>query len=78
MQYLFLILFSISSLSSPEKHNSISAVVQTGYAIGYGFNKAEAFGDAIKNTPSGVISYPAQFIKIGLNKYKCIIKWEKK
>ena len=69
MNYLLLILLSISSLSSPEKHNSISAVVQTGYAVGYGFNKAEAYGDAIRNTPSGVISYPAQFIKIGLNKY---------
>ena len=78
MNYLFLILLSISSLSSPEKHNSISAVMQTGYAVGYGFNKAEAYGDAIRNTPSGVISYPAQFIKIGPNKYKCIIKWEKK
>jgi hypothetical protein len=78
MQYLFLILFSISSLSSPEKHISISAVKQTGYAVGYGFNRAEAYGDAVKNTPSGVISYPAQFTKIGLNKYKCIIRWEKK
>ena len=71
-------LLSISSLSSPEKHNTISAVVQTGYAVGYGFNKAEAYGNAIQNTPSNVISYPAQFIKIGLNKYKCIIRWEKK
>jgi len=78
MNYLILILLSISSLSSPEKHNSISAVVQTGYAIGYGFNKAEAYGDAIRNTPSGVTRYPAQFIKIGPNKYKCIIRWEKK
>ena len=78
MQYLFLILFSISSLSSPEKHNSISAVVQVGYAVGYGFNKAEAFGKAIQSITSGAVSYPAQFIKIGLNKYKCIIKWEKK
>ena len=78
MNYLPLILLSISSLSSPEKHNTISAVVQTGYAVGYGFNKAEAYGNAIQNTPSNVISYPAQFIKIGLNKYKCIIRWEKK
>ena len=69
---------SISSLSSPEKHNSISAVVQAGYAVGYGFNKAEAYGKAVRNTPTGVISYPAQFIKIGPNKYKCIIRWEKK
>ena len=78
MNYLLLILLSISSLSSPEKHNSISAVEQAGYAVGYGFNKAEAYGNAIQNTPSNVISYPAQFIKIGLNKYKCIIRWEKK
>ena len=78
MNYLLLILLSLSSLSSPEKHNSISAVVQAGYAVGYGFNKAEAYGNAIQNTPSNVISYPAQFIKIGLNKYKCIIRWEKK
>ena len=77
MQYLFLILLSISSLSSPEKHNSISAVVQTGYAVGYGFNKAEAFGDAVANLPKGVTSYPAKFFKIGLNNYKCIIRWEK-
>ena len=77
MNYLFLILFSISSLSSPEKHISISIARQTGYAVGYGFNKAEAYGDAVSNTPSGVTSYPAQFIKVGPNKYKCIIKWEK-
>jgi len=77
MNYLLLILLSISSLSSPEKNNLVSIARQTGYAVGYGFNKAEAFGDAVKNTPSGVTSYPAQFIKIGLNKYKCIIKWEK-
>jgi|TARA_R100000234_G_scaffold68236_1_gene41749 hypothetical protein len=78
MNYLLLILLSISSLSSPEKNNLVSITRQTGYAVGYGFNKAEAYGDAIRNTPSGVISYPAQFIKIGPNKYKCIIKWEKK
>ena len=78
MHYLILILLSISSLSSAEQNNLVSIARQTGYAVGYGFNKAEAYGDAIRNTPSGVISYPAQFIKIGLNKYKCIIKWEKK
>ena len=78
MNYLLLILLSISSLSSPEKNNLVSIARQTGYAVGYGFNKAEAYGDAIRNTPSGVTRYPAQFIKIGLNKYKCIIKWEKK
>ena len=77
MNYLLLILLSISSLSSPEKHISISAVVQTGYAVGYGFNKAEAFGDAVANLPKGVTSYPAKFFKIGLNNYKCIIRWEK-
>ena len=78
MHYLILILLSISSLSSAEQNNLVSIARQTGYALGYGFNKAEAYGDAIRNTPSGVISYPAQFIKIGLNKYKCIIRWEKK
>ena len=78
MHYLILILLSISSLSSAEQNNLVSIARQTGYAVGYGFNKAEAYGDAIRNTPSGVISYPAQFIKIGLNKYKCIIRWEKK
>lgn len=77
MNYLLLILLSISSLSSPEKHNTIS-VIQAGYAVGYGFNKAEAYGKAVRNKPAGVISYPAQFIKIGPNKYKCIIRWEKK
>ena len=77
MQYLFLILFSISSLSSPEKHNNISVVRQSGYSVGYGFNKAEAYGDAVANLPKGVTSYPAKFFKIGLNNYKCIIRWEK-
>ena len=77
MHYLFLILISISPLSSPEKHNNISVVRQTGYSSGYGFNKAEAYGDAVSNLPKGVTSYPAKFIKIGLNKYQCIIKWEK-
>ena len=77
MQYLFLILFSISSLSSPEKHNNISVVRQSGYSVGYGFNKAAAYGDAVANLPKGVTSYPAKFIKIGLNNYKCIIRWEK-
>ena len=78
MHYLILILLSISSLSSAEQNNLVSIARQTGYALGYGFNKAEAYGKAVRNTPTGVISYPAQFIKIGPNKYKCIIKLEKK
>jgi len=77
MQYLFLILFSISSLSSPEKNNLVSIARQTGYSVGYGVNKAQAYGEAVQALPSGVTNWPAQFIKIGLNKYKCIIKWEK-
>ena len=78
MHYLILILLSISSLSSAEQNNLVSIARQTGYALGYGFNKAEAYGKAVRNTPTGVISYPAHFIKIVPNKYKCIIRWEKK
>ena len=78
MHYLFLILISISPLSIPEKNNLVSVVRTSGYSVGYGFNKAEAYGDAVANLPKGTTRYPAQFIKIGLNKYKCIIRWEKK
>ena len=67
----------MAPVASPEKHNNILAVRQTGYSVGYGFNKAAAYGDAVANLPKGVISYPAKFIKIGLNNYKCIIRWEK-
>ena len=67
----------MTPVSSPEKHDNIPAVRQSGYSVGYGFNKAEAYGDAVANLPKGTTRYPAQFIKIGLNKYKCIIRWEK-
>ena len=52
-------------------------LLQIGYAIGYGFNKAEAFGQAVRNAPKGSTKYPAEYIKIAPNKYKCIIKWQK-
>tara|TARA_Y100001938_G_C7732808_1_gene255512 strand:- start:153 stop:341 length:189 start_codon:yes stop_codon:yes gene_type:complete len=52
-------------------------LLQVGYAIGYGFNKAEAFGEAIRNAPKGATKYPAEYIKISPNKYKCIIKWRR-
>ena len=55
----------------------LTLLLQIGYAIGYGFNKAEAFGDALRNAPKGSVKYPAQYIKIAPNKYKCIIKWRK-
>ena len=67
----------MTPVASPEKHDNIPAVRQSGYSVGYGFNKAEAYGDAVANLPKGAISYPARFIKIGLNNYKCIIRWEK-
>ena len=67
----------MAPVASPEKHNNIPAVRQSGYSIGYGFNKAEAYGDAVANLPKGVTSWPARFIKVGPNSYKCIIKWEK-
>ena len=69
----------MAPVASPEKHNNIPAVreQQSGYSVGYGFNKAEAYGDAVANLPKGVTSYPAKFFKIGLNNYKCIIRWEK-
>ena len=77
MKYIILLLTLIAPTSSAQKHNNIPAVRQAGYSVGYGFNKAEAFGDAVANLPKGVTRYPAQFIKIGPNKYKCIIRWEK-
>ncbi len=78
MSYIFpLLLILISPIRSPEKHNNISVVQQSGYSVGYGFNKAEAYSDAVSNLPKGVTNYPAKFFKIGLNNYKCIIKWEK-
>ena len=78
MKYIILLLTLMAPTSSPEKHNNILAVrQQTGYSVGYGFNKAAAYGDAVANLPKGVTSYPAKFFKIGLNNYKCIIRWEK-
>ena len=77
MKHIILLLTLMAPVASPEKHNNILAVRQTGYSVGYGFNKAEAYGDAVANLPTGVTSYPAKFIKIGLNNYKCIIRWEK-
>ena len=89
MKYLILLFTLITPVASPEKHNNISAdrhafladpspaARQTGYSVGYGFNKAAAYGDAVGNLPKGAISYPAKFFKIGLNSYKCIIRWEK-
>jgi len=77
MKYIILLLTLMAPVASPEKHNNIPAVRQTGYSVGYGFNKAEAYGDAVANLPKGVTSYPAKFFKIGLNNYKCIIRWEK-
>ena len=77
MKYIILLLTLIAPTSSAQKHNNIPAVRQAGYSVGYGFNKAEAFGNAVANLPKGVTSYPAKFFKIGLNNYKCIIRWEK-
>jgi len=77
MKYLILLFTLMAPVASTEKHNNIPAVRESGYSVGYGFNKAEAYGDAVANLPKGVTSYPAKFIKIGLNSYKCIIRWEK-
>ena len=77
MKYLILLFTLMTPVSSPEKHDNIPAVRQSSYSVGYGFNKAEAYGDAVANLPKGVTSYPAKFFKIGLNSYKCIIRWDK-
>lgn len=78
MNYILFLLICVSPIYIPEHTNTVLVAKERGYAVGYGFNKAEAYGDSLRNTPSGVIKYPAQFIQLGPNKWKCVIRWEKK
>ena len=76
MIYIILSLLTTSILPA-EPPVSISVVSTSGYSTGYGFNRAEAYGDAVKHIPKGATAYPAKFIQYGVRSYKCIIRWEK-
>jgi len=76
MIYIILSLLTTSILPA-ESPVSISVVSTSGYSTGYGFNRAEAYGDAVKHIPKGATAYPAKFIQYGVRSYKCIIRWEK-
>ena len=76
MIYIILSLLTTSILPA-EPPVSISVVSTSGYSTGYGFNRAEAYGDAVKHIPKGATAYPATFIQIGIRHWKCIIRWEK-
>ena len=75
---IFIILSLLTAPVLPaEPHVSITIAKSSGYSVGYGFNRAEAYGDAVKHIPKGATAYPAKFIQYGVRSYKCIIRWEK-
>ena len=76
MIYIILSLLTTSVLPA-EPHVSITIAKSSGYSVGYGNNRAEAYSIAVKNLPVGATAYPAQFIQYGVRSYKCIIRWEK-
>ena len=49
---------------------------QSGYATGYGYTRAGALSDAVKNVPKGATRRVGKFVKEG-KKWKCTIKWTK-
>ena len=55
---------------------SATAEKVSGYATGYGYTRAGALSDAIKNVPKGATRRASKFIKEG-EKWKCIIRWMK-
>lgn len=53
-----------------------AAQKQSGYATGYGYTRAGALSDAVKNVPKGATRRVGKFVKEG-KKWKCTIKWTK-
>ena len=53
-----------------------AAQKQSGYAIGYGYTRAGALSDAVKNVPKGATRRVGKFVKEG-KKWRCTIKWTK-
>ncbi|MCP4846960.1 MAG: hypothetical protein GY899_03315 [Verrucomicrobiaceae bacterium] len=53
-----------------------AAQKQSGYATGYGYTRAGALSDAIKNVPKGATRRAGKFAMEG-KKWKCTIKWTK-
>jgi hypothetical protein len=49
---------------------------QSGYATGYGYTRAGALSDAIKNVPKGATRRVGKYVKEG-KKWRCTIKWTK-
>ena len=49
---------------------------QSGYATGYGYTRAGALSDAVKNVPKGATRRVGKFVKEG-KKWRCTIKWTK-
>ena len=55
---------------------SASVEKQSGYATGYGYTRAGALSDAIKNVPKGATRRVGKYVKEG-KKWRCTIKWTK-
>ncbi len=53
-----------------------AAQKQSGYATGYGYTRAGALSDAIKNVPKGATRRVGKYVKEG-KKWRCTIKWTK-
>jgi hypothetical protein len=53
-----------------------AAQKQSGYATGYGYTRAGALSDAVKNVPKGAARRVGKFVKEG-KKWRCTIKWTK-
>ena len=49
---------------------------QSGYATGYGYTRAGALSDAVKNVPKGATRRVGKYVKEG-KKWRCTIKWTK-
>ena len=49
---------------------------QSGYATGFGYTRAGALSDAIKNVPKGATRRVGKYVKEG-KKWRCTIKWTK-
>ena len=60
--------------ASVEKQSD--AGKQSGYATGYGYTRAGALSDAIKNVPRGATRRVGKYVKEG-KKWRCTIKWTK-